>query len=118
VVERKFILTLLVVGTLLTGASRADSTAWLWHPYNTPNRPVVRTSDDAILFAYAMWRAMAPDSQPVAETSWKARFEASLVDGVWRVRLRTPSPEQPSLGFYIGAQDARYLGAFDPATPQ
>lgn len=80
------------------------------YAYEAPNRPVVRTADDAVLIAYGFWRAMAPDSRPVSEQDWRKWSLATLTNGVWKVTTG-------ALGFYVGAQDGRYFGAFDVGTP-
>ncbi len=81
----------------------------LWHAYEAPNPPLVRTEHDAITVAHTYWHIIQP--QIPAEDAWQRDFQASLRDGVWEVTEKPNNLPKSMLHIFVGAQDGRFLGS-------
>jgi hypothetical protein len=77
-----------------------------------PGTTVVKTGDDAIRIAFAMWRAANPNFKTDDEKRWASGFRATLRGCVWEVGNKPKPPRDYStFTISIGAVDGRFIGA-------
>jgi hypothetical protein len=77
-----------------------------------PGITLVKTGDDAIRIAFAMWHAENPKFKREDEKKWASGFTATLHECVWEVSAKPEPPRNYStFTISIGAVDGRLLGA-------
>ncbi|MFL6690214.1 MAG: hypothetical protein ACJ8IR_08545 [Alphaproteobacteria bacterium] len=77
-----------------------------------PGVTLVKTGDNAMRIAFALWRAQNPAFKRDDEKVWASGFTAALHGCVWEVSEKPEPPRESStFTISIGAVDGRFLGA-------